>query len=64
MGNESGVKPNDWIDVGIMKYDGNGKHTYQYLQKNNYLQVAEKQLLLLLMKNHQRLALDPLHKTD
>ena len=61
MGNETGVKPNDWIDVGIMKYDGTGKHSYQYLQKQLFT-GGRKTLVITVDNKPSKAGIDPLHK--
>jgi len=61
MGNGTGVKPNDWIDIGIMKYDGNGKHSYQYLQKQLFT-GGRKTIVVTVDEKPSKAGIDPLHK--
>lgn len=60
-GNETKTPINDWIDVGVLKYDGNGKYSYLYLQKHHFTE-AKKHFEIMVKDKPAKAGVDPLHK--
>jgi ABC-type transport system involved in multi-copper enzyme maturation permease subunit len=61
IGNENKTPINDWIDVGVMKYAGNGKYTYLYLQKVHFIHPLQH-IEIWVAEKPAKAGIDPLHK--